>query len=582
MQKETLDLGKILDPWDDYQDDLKDAICSFFGNAFPFHLSNSEILEALETIYEIPKEERSRTKKSITITIGKIRDIYFFPEPFLTPEKTLVIPEWFSDGEVGRIKGSGVSSLKEEDFFKEMFHNDKNAEEDSSDSHHTLSQISLEKKKEYTIFSYPTIPYADYALVFEKIFSIKSSDINEQKIINERRSDQPSGEENKYLYKISDTQYCDISLDNDDKSRKAVLRHSAYYLLDLILGFLAANLKASEASESSESINRNSFLYALYRLRSFLSYVPNQDVVKKIESKLDNRDSESNTDEVRLFYRHLVEISSNCNSSSLRLPEYEIYMPRLFELYSFLLLRGDCSLLHYQKEVKVSEDGKETRLHPDMTNETKKYILDAKYKFDYGKPYYCELGDTNRMFRYLMNSSNDYYGVFIYPVIKAPRYYSNLCDLSAVSEAINGDINNQCKKEKNRHIIKQGIPLPVKKPIEEKTSIPDVSNSEIEVRIAKIFSQSGERKGRLSFRIKLKEKDKCFHKGIYTELNSIHSEEKWLIPICYTENIIKLYDNENEADQFSIGELERGSDGTICKITVVDIKGQTRFSFEQE
>lgn len=463
MRKERLDFGRRGGSWDKkYEDALKAAILNVFDNSFPFYLSDEEIFIELDKYFEIPKGSNARGESGITYKIGEIREELFSSKP-LSTAKTLLIPEWFSIDEKGSIINLGKSPLDDKELKNKLF-----KEYEVDDSYHTGSFISLKKINDYTIFSYPRIHYADYALIFERIFSLNSTDFEEKRIITLRRSNKPdSTPENKYLYKFfpnGNSQYLNISLLDDSKTKPKkinnVLRHSAFYLLDFILGFLAANIKGSQTL-SDVSIERKSFNTALTELEK-IKYIPNQVVVNTIRNKLAKAGRETNSEDVLEFYSHFINISENCDSQKLYLPEYEIYTPRLFELYSYWFLKQGCSSLHYQ--VKIEKE-KKSYLYPDMTDSVNTFFFDAKYKFQYGdKPVYCELKDVNQMFQYV-DYKKDYSGVFIYP----DPYKTKSAQLNTSEElvAMSKDINNEIHKEradnKMSRFLKKGIPFPIKK-----------------------------------------------------------------------------------------------------------------------
>lgn len=436
-----------------------------FGRFFPFYLSNEEIFIELDKYFEIPKGSKARGESGITYKIGEIREELFSSKP-LSTAKTLLIPEWFSIDEKGSIIDLDESPLDDIELKNKLF-----KEYEVDDSYHTGSFISLKKINDYTIFSYPRIHYADYALIFERIFSLNSTDFEERRIITLRRSNKPdSTPENKYLYKFfpnGNSQYLNISLLDDSKTPPKkfnnVLRHSAFYLLDFILGFLAANIKGSQTL-SDVSIERKSFNTALKELKK-IKYIPNQVVVDTIRNKLAKAGRETNSEDVLEFYSHFINISENCDSQKLYLPEYEIYTPRLFELYSYWFLKQGCSSLHYQVKIEKTEKEKNSYLYPDMTDSENTFFFDAKYKFQYGdKPVYCELKDVNQMFQYV-DHKKGYYGVFIYPdPDKSKSSQLNTYDeLADMSKDINNEIQKERKENKMSRFLKKGIPFPIKK-----------------------------------------------------------------------------------------------------------------------
>ncbi len=449
--KEILDLGK--GKWKpEFKNNLFQAILSVFDGCFPFNLANDEIYNQLFQKVGIKEYNgQERKKKDIIEEIDRIKDAIFFTGPF-QKRNVIVLPEWTSYDQCATTRGIDKSLMENEEF-KKFFHK----YDDDKENGHTLSSISLEQLNDGTIFfSLPTVFYADYAPVFEAIYSCFEN------------IEGPTKNADFRIYESES--YIELPIEEEGGKKNALL-HAVYYLFDLIIGFLASN-KSTTSRGQSDKLD-----HCLRRIKKLgLDYQPNEQLLQRIRARSERCD-ESDTESETLI-RIIDNIWWNNKEkvgSVIVLPRYSVSTTILFEQYVFAVLSNvyiDLKKEPILKEPIQSADKESCERKPDMITDDDKIIFDAKNKYEYGEAKYCDLEDVNRMARYLLlknkrnNWFSNYIGCFIYPNMSSVKTTDSLKEFA---KRIKKEVESKRKeviKSKDitvqRVITKVGLPFPIR------------------------------------------------------------------------------------------------------------------------
>lgn len=459
--KEILDLGK--DQWTpEFKNNLFQAILSVFDGCFPFNLVNDEIYNQLfqkKGIKEYNGQERK--KEDIIEEIGRIRDAIFFTGPFQTgpfqERNVIVLPEWTSYDQCATTKGI-KKSLMETEEFKILFHK----YDDDKENGHTLSSISLKQLNDETIFfSLPTVFYADYAPVFEAIYSC----FKDIKRPTDTNAD----------FRIYDD-YIELPID-EEGGKKNVLLHAVYYLLDLIIGFLASNKSTISWGQFSKLNNCLARIEKLSREKKLgLDYQPNELLLQRLRAGSERcKESDPESEKLISIIDNIGRHSKKKGGRVVVLPRYSVSTTILFEQYVFAVLRNvyiDLKKEPILKEPIQGADKESCERKPDMITDDYKIIFDAKNKYEYGEAKYCDLEDVNRMARYLLlknkrnNWFSNYIGCFIYPNMSSVKTTESLeVFANRVKNEVDSKREEVIKGMDNtvqRVITKVGLPFPIR------------------------------------------------------------------------------------------------------------------------
>ena len=368
----------------------------------------------------------------------KNRTIVFLPDGC---EK--IVFDHFLNSQFQTIKDSYINKEAREKLIEELYEGVKQDRISSS--------IDFRKSKEtdYYIFSYPRFHFADYASIFQAIFSIK--DYDDLRISKNRSCKDGDEVENHLLFKkISSDEngFHAINLEDFRHEDRDRAYYIAYYLLDFILGLLASD--CMDYHESSEEVPItpslvNDFRKSIKRLSDEIDYCPTELVKESAVKRLE--DSKHLTDLKRNMISIFISIAKGSCKSKLFVPDYSIYLPRMWELYLYAVLKKVYPKLLFKEAL---EHGFGT---PDMMLEDMSIILDAKYKPSYFEPSFVERGDCDRINKYLCyNKKADSVrvGLIVYP------------DMSRGS--IGDEVSNGIKlcKERKLKKAKVGCRIPIK------------------------------------------------------------------------------------------------------------------------
>jgi len=452
MEKKTLDLGEAGNWCEDQKAALKGAILEMYSFHYPVHIQRDLLLKSLLSSYEI-----KGSKGNIGIS-SKISDLFKdepFRGPFISNEKLLVLPEFYPMDRIDEITGIRDFLRRNGDKEKQYRNRVRKLLLEKDSYSYTKSGIWVRQisgdNGPYVVFSYPRIPTVDYAGVFYEIFqceNVNESISKDRKLsISKKRCENNNADFSTFwidsCFLVSGNAV-DINLSKLTGKNHTTIMHSAYYIIDFIVSFLASDLATTAKGKQGDKGNIKK---ALTKLQRSLGYSSNQFLENRILEKVSKKVFNGNAERL---CKILIKISKDSTSKNLHLPQYHLYMPTVFELYAFSLLKKEFKSLRYKTSVKGRD-----RI-PDMIDRESKIILDAKYKLEYISERYCDIEDADRMAQYLLGEEDGYTGVFVYPDTR-----SSSCE--TIKDRIK-EAKNKTKKYTHSQyepsVIKIGFPLP--------------------------------------------------------------------------------------------------------------------------
>lgn len=446
-------MGNTCETWSDkHVKALKGSVKALYPSHYPVHLDKEEIIK------EILRVNKVIGDRGILGMQTKLSELYsneLFQAPSVN-DMFFIIPEWFDFIDVESIK----NYRKEMDKMQRAPRSFRSFLSDTikSGKEHYESTISYKVyQNKVKVFSYPTIPYADYAVVFYLAFNVCGCDEEEQQRINDNRKDVETKNNERRMYWIGN-QYRTICIkEGYNETEKKELRFSAYYLLDFLLGYLASSsvsIKRESGSDDKKKIKN-----ALQLLKEKLDYKPNTEVVRSVYKRF--KGGNKIADDVGiLFYQTLVSVANKSTTEKIKIPEYEIYTPRIFELYTLALLKKINDSIQFKKEIAIKKDSGEIRGIPDYLDEEGGKVFDAKYMHQFRSTFYCDIVAANRMTKYLVIKKELSNGYFIYPEMKrCPRLNTIDAFVNYACVKLKEDLT---KNDSNTIINKIGVPFPAK------------------------------------------------------------------------------------------------------------------------
>ena len=406
-----LEIGKPGDAWKkEYEVLLLNAIRSLYGGHLPYTYSVGEVVDEMNLHYQTDRSDNAMYEeiKSILNKEGGV-----FRNIEMSKDKQYVLAQEYSD-----------AKLLDKRFFA-----DKITEEGR-----LVCETSVSKKGKRILYIFPSVLDADYGEIFTSVFRVNRTAKKEFKKDVEK------------FYKINEEKWISIPAHHLSGKQYDKLHTAVWFLLDLLLSVLTADLNNSKRNKGNkrqqeERKDKREIITKILAYFESYGYVFSHK--QKLVKLLNTRSIPLEGVDVSILSKMMNE-SSN---STFKIPEYSIFMSKLFELYAY----SHFSLVNPQivVEYKPHYDKKK----PDMffsDDELNACVIDAKYKFQYGRnDKYCEIDDANRMYNYLLYLEQDKpgcqaKGLFCYPTLKREKrvYLSDLLN--------------------NKRIAKVSITLPVK------------------------------------------------------------------------------------------------------------------------
>lgn len=398
-----LAIGKPGDTWmPEYEAQLLDAIKSLYGGHFPYTYSPGEVVDEIGRHFTTDRSDNALYEE-IKYLLNKEGGV-FNALDVSKDKKTVLVQEYSDTKHLDKRLLAGKVS----------------------EQNRVKSETSIRQKGNCVLYVFPSVLDADYGLIFSNIFKVGF-------FANEEFQN-----DLKKMYYINEKKWIRIPIKRLDIKRFDKLLTAVWFLLDLLFSKLTEDLANGPRSRETKSqqAEREKKRYEIISLLDFFECYGYSFSRKSMLVKL------VNTKSIPLESCNLSllgKIKRVSNSLALKIPEYAISMSQMFELYVYShlsLVNPDIKIVYkpiFEKKV------------PDMffsDAELKACIIDAKYKFQYGRDgKYCEIDDANRMFNYLVYLEQEQMGcnargLFCYPTLKEEKrvFFSDLLQKKRVAK----------------------------------------------------------------------------------------------------------------------------------------------------
>lgn len=360
----------------EHRQNIADALLYYYDNSYP----HFDLYGALSWIMS---QKRDGDKHAPAI-MHEIKDcIDKCPIPFgniKIQDKTFYIKSGASKGDVYSFLPNKEAPKKEYDekyeIVNEIINSNVFKTKKGVNSNYVKSAIAFVKVNGGDLltngFIYPVDINADYAKIFLDIFSH-----NEETVKMDLESNRTERKEQE-LYNIS------------DKTSKVHLigfaKAIAFYLFDFLLAKAIAGINRSTYNEG-KVINKeelNTFLdkFSFFCLQTGYSCSIFKEEFFRLKTlKLCGNES------IKSFEKILEVLKSfDKEKNTILIPEYSIYLPRVFEAYSYHIIKKNYENSNISVDYKEKWPNKDKGFYPDILlhlGENDVIIIDAKCKYDY-------------------------------------------------------------------------------------------------------------------------------------------------------------------------------------------------------
>lgn len=446
----------------EHRQNLADSLLYYFDNSYP-HFDPYGALSWIMT------QNRDGDKHSPAIMYEINKCIDKCPIPFRNitiKDKTFYIKSGASKGDVYSFIPKKEAKNKEYEYKCEIIDEIINSNifktKKGNNSNYVKSAIAFVKVNGgdhlTNGFIYPVDINADYARIFLDIFS------HNEEIVKEDLTSERTERNEQELYIISDK--------TSEVHLVGFAKAIAFYLFDFLLAKAIAGINKSTYNESKE-INKeelNTFLdkFSSFSLQTgYYCSIFKEEFFDLETLKLCGNES------IRSFEK-IIEVlkSFDKEKNTILIPEYSIYLPRVFEAYSYHVIKEkygkDNISVEYKEEWPDKDKDKDKVVfYPDIImhlGEKGDIIIDAKCKFDYsvfGSKFYDDCLTIERDIMQLVSYLRAPYSdddpkegrrefCVAYPVLGQNN--KDLQELPDIDEKLNDFIVFRDKDKKNKRI----------------------------------------------------------------------------------------------------------------------------------
>ena len=391
MRRILVDLGRSNEEYTmEHLDSLEQSIRALFHGHFPSYLSYETIRDKFYCKYYSSRDTQDQKIdwriKGLQDPIKKLKQRSILNGPTIIEGKNIsIIPDYFTQKQLS--KYYFIPKEKRCELLQKF----------SCDNYHFPTSIEFKKEGDDTLFLYPRLYDADYALIFQYACSVVDTSADERTM---------------YTIKYNNkNDLINIDLDGLDEKQIKQMHYSAYYITDLIIGYLAtehANKFNPEDKDYNSSQNATRFNKAISKLQDSISYSPTK-TVKDAATALLSSPSIRLDKEGRRLLSLLVDISDSCSKKRLSIPDYSIYIPTLLEHYSYAVLKKSDFFSNLKYKAKAFGGTPDMSLELDDVT----IYIDPKNKYDYIDPFCIDEGD--QMTRFHISGEKTSIILFIYP-----------------------------------------------------------------------------------------------------------------------------------------------------------------------
>lgn len=442
----------------EHRQNIADSLLYYYDNSYP-HFDPYGALSWIMT------QNRDGDKHSPAI-MYEIKDcIEKCPIPFgniWINDKKFYIKSGASKGDVYSLLPDKEASKKEYKkkcaLINEIINSNVFKTKKGNSSNYVKSAIAFVKVNEgdhlTNGFIYPVDINADYARIFLDIFS------HNEKIVKEDLTSERTERKEQELYKITDK--------TSEVHLVGFAKAIAFYLFDFLLAKAIAGINKSTYNESKE-INKeelNTFLdkFSSFSLQTgYYCSIFKEEFFRLKTLKLCGNES------IKSFEKILEVLKSfDKEKNTILIPEYSIYLPRVFEVYSYHIIKEKYGKGNISVEYKEKWPNKDKDVfHPDIIMHLGvkgDIIVDAKCKYDYSifrsKYHYDKYSiesDIMQLVSYLRAPYSDddpkegrREFCVAYPVLRQNN--KDLQELPDIDEKLNDFIVFRDKDKKNKRI----------------------------------------------------------------------------------------------------------------------------------
>ena len=398
MRRILVELGNGNEKYTPEQlDRLEQSIRSLFHGHFPCYLSYENIRDKFYCKYYSSRDTHDQKInhriKGLETPINQLKHRCVLNGFTKIEERNIFILPDFSNRE----HLNGVSTEKRKELLKKF----------GDGKYNFPTSIEFKKKGDDTLFLYPRLYDADYALIFQYACSVVDTSADERIMYTIRYNNKKD--------------LISIDLDGLDEKQIKQLHYCAYYITDLIIGYLAtehASMRDSEDKGYNSGLYATRFKTAISKLQDNIYYSPTK-TVKDAATALLTTPSVRLDKEGRRLLSLLVGISDSCSKKRLCIPEYSIYIPTLLEHYSYAVLKQSDFFSNLKYKAKTFGGTPDMSLELDDVT----IYIDTKNKYDYIEPFRIDLeGDESvksdkdvQMVRFHFSGEKTNIILFIYP-----------------------------------------------------------------------------------------------------------------------------------------------------------------------